>query len=608
MARGILLLFVFIGWVVRAATNQTFPVIRFAVEGNSLLKPEEVQEALKSGLGEAVELTTLRQAAAELQATYRRHGYVTVAVTLPAQKLTNGVVRIEVREGRLSRISVVGNRWHSEGNVRRALPTLTTNRMLNLAWFDPELDRANENRDRQIYPSIEPGKEPGTSAMVLKVKDQLPLHGHVEMNNRATPNTPMLRLDTALQYNNVWDRDHQLGFQSSLSPQKLMVDDRLLSSPVDAPAVASYSGFYRMPLAGLTDKSGVVGDAEPHFGYDPVRRTFVLPSSTGAPELLLYASRASSETSPRFGPQTTVTNSVLLDLFNQSIDRNISLNQTFGGRFTIPLAPFLGVSSSVSFGMDYKSFQAWTEHTNLSTVNLYSTNGGDRVLTITRSITNSELQAVAMHYLPLTVGWTARKADGWGNSTFSISPSLFLDALGSDSDTVRQVAGSTQAGATYATVQSSLTREQRLYEGWSLLARSSGQWASSPLIGNEQFLAGGSSGVRGYEEGEDYGDAGWKVQMDLRAPAWKQETLEGPFGGLRTNFRFSGFLDYGERYLLDAIGGRPGSRRFLGTGIGWLINVGDGFEARLVLSIPLLDGPLTSSGTVHAYFNVGYQF
>ena len=133
MARGILLLFVFIGWAVRAATNQTFPVIRFAVEGNTLLKPEEVQEALKSGVGEAVELTTLRQAAAELQATYRRHGYVTVAVTLPPQKLTNGVVRVEFREGRLSNISVVGNHWYSEANVRRALPTLTTNRMLNLA-------------------------------------------------------------------------------------------------------------------------------------------------------------------------------------------------------------------------------------------------------------------------------------------------------------------------------------------------------------------------------------------------------------------------------------------------------------------------------------------
>jgi hypothetical protein len=43
-------------------------------------------------------------------------------------------------------------------------------------------------------------------------------------------------------------------------------------------------------------------------------------------------------------------------------------------------------------------------------------------------------------------------------------------------------------------------------------------------------------------------------------------------------------------------------------GAGWLINVGQGFEARLVVGIPLLNGPLSSTGSVRAYFNVGYQF
>ncbi len=96
--------------------------------------------------------------------------------------------------------------------------------------------------------------------------------------------------------------------------------------------------------------------------------------------------------------------------------------------------------------------------------------------------------------------------------------------------------------------------------------------------------------------------------LDLRPPAWHQEALEGAFGALSTVFRFSGFLDYGERYLLDAPAGRESTQRMLGVGAGWLINVGQGFEARLVVGIPLLNGPLSSTGSVRAYFNVGYQF
>ena len=46
----------------------------------------------------------------------------------------------------------------------------------------------------------------------------------------------------------------------------------------------------------------------------------------------------------------------------------------------------------------------------------------------------------------------------------------------------------------------------------------SGQWASEPIISNEQFPLGGTGGVRGYREGESYGDSGWHAQLNVRAP------------------------------------------------------------------------------------------
>jgi hemolysin activation/secretion protein len=195
----------------------TFEVRGYRIDGNSVLPPEEF--GMLSNYTGQIDFAQLREGLGNLQLRYRELGFATVSVTLPRQKLTNGIVRVKVVEGRLSKIVVEGNRYYSESNVRRALPSLTTNVLLNTKWFQPELDQANLNRDRQIYPVISPGSEPGTTALELKVKDRLPLHGHIEINDKSSPGTPLLRMDTALQYNNLWQHDNQLGVDYNFSPQ-----------------------------------------------------------------------------------------------------------------------------------------------------------------------------------------------------------------------------------------------------------------------------------------------------------------------------------------------------------------------------------------------------
>jgi hemolysin activation/secretion protein len=64
----------------------------------------------------------------ELQLEYHNRGYDTISVTIPQQRLTNGVFKIRVFEGRLAEIVVTGNRFYSSNNVMRACcPGLKTN-------------------------------------------------------------------------------------------------------------------------------------------------------------------------------------------------------------------------------------------------------------------------------------------------------------------------------------------------------------------------------------------------------------------------------------------------------------------------------------------------
>ena len=61
------------------------------------------------------------------------------------------------------------------------------------------------------------------------------------------------------------------------------------------------------------------------------------------------------------------------------------------------------------------------------------------------------------------------------------------------------------------------SREQKLPAGCSLLAQA-GQAATGALISNEQFALGGINSVRGYYEGDQYGDCGWNGSLELRSP------------------------------------------------------------------------------------------
>ncbi|NDB77050.1 MAG: ShlB/FhaC/HecB family hemolysin secretion/activation protein [Verrucomicrobia bacterium] len=245
---------------------------------------------------------------------YRREGYVTVSTALPPQKITNGVVYLQVTEGRLVEINVSGNRYFSSNNVMAALPSLRTNQFIQLQWFNPELDRANLNQDRQIYPEIVPGPEPGTSSLMLKVKDHLPLHGRIEFNNLSTPGTPDLRVNASAQYNNLWQREHSVGFQYGFSPEMFKQQNPLTSRFFDAPLIANYSTYYRMPLGGPEALRPLAAANPGAFGYDEATKQFKLPPSSGNPELSFFASRSTTDTGTKFGPTNNITRTAFLTI------------------------------------------------------------------------------------------------------------------------------------------------------------------------------------------------------------------------------------------------------------------------------------------------------
>ncbi|HEX7653678.1 MAG TPA: helix-turn-helix domain-containing protein, partial [Verrucomicrobiae bacterium] len=339
-----------------------FKVEKYLVSGNTILPPEKMGVLftnVPTSFGTNVTFADIKSAIGQLQTAYRERGFVTVSVGLPPQKLTNGVVKVKVTEGRLADIKVQGNNWYSTPNVLRALPSLHTNMLLNSHVFQRELDLANANRDRQVYPVIGPGLEPGTSELTLKVKDRLPLHGRVEYNNTGTPGTPTDRTTFNASYGNLWQLEHQVGVQYTFTPLDYKSANPYGLWGPDLPLIANYSAYYRMPLGPADSIQQQIDQSNGKFGYNEVTHQFQMPPPSGRPELTIYGTRSVSDTGVQKDPTTihlVETNGLILDQNHYS--ENVTLNEGIGLKLSMPLPQIRSLSSTLTFGLDYKHYES----------------------------------------------------------------------------------------------------------------------------------------------------------------------------------------------------------------------------------------------------------
>ncbi len=536
--------------VVSTNGGPRFEVEKYYVEGNSVLSPEIVASVMTNvdgAFGTNVSKEGVIAAAMELQKAYRERGFVTVAVGVPQQKITNATVKVEVTEGRLANIKVAGNHYFSSNDVMRTLPSLHTNTILNGQIFTAELNRANANQDRQIYPALSPGLEPGTSDLTLTIKDRLPLHAKTELNNQSSPGTPDLRVNSSAVYNNLWQQENSLGVQYSFSPElyksysPVAYDAYNFSFPkvaqlyknandwnfYDQPLVATYSAFYRMPLGKPESIEDIVASNPGSFGYDEATRKFTLPPPSGQPELTVYASRATIDTSltTLFKETLFATNGASVN--RQDVQQDLTVNNSIGSRLSIPLRPIGDLQSTISGGLDFKSYNLTSYKINIYTIQGTIVNlPGDSPPTYINVSTNYSPVPVTtsdLKYLPLALRYDASWHDSFGAATLGLGLSANLWYSGLYSTTtgntngdikttnlsglkaLQQIAGSKESSGHWVILNPSFSQNFEIYTNWTMTLRADGQWASEPLISNEQFGAGGINSVRGYKEGEAFG-------------------------------------------------------------------------------------------------------
>jgi hemolysin activation/secretion protein len=197
-----------------------FDLLELRIKGNSLLPRPQLERTVYPFLGLKKSIDSVEQARLALEELYKTKGYQTVTVDIPEQEVKSGVVYLQVTEGKISRLRVKESRYFSLGKIKAAVPELAEGNVPNMNVMQKQLaELAGQTPDRKITPILRAGQERGTLEVDLKVKDELPLHGRVELNGRNTATTSRLRLVSSLHYDNLWQKLHSASLMYQVAPE-----------------------------------------------------------------------------------------------------------------------------------------------------------------------------------------------------------------------------------------------------------------------------------------------------------------------------------------------------------------------------------------------------
>jgi hemolysin activation/secretion protein len=201
-----------------SSSERSFDIEAYDVDGAKLLPELDIEKAVYPYMGPDRTRDDVEHARAALEKVYHDRGYQSVVVEVPAQTVSDAVIRLHVVEAQVGRLRVTGSRYFSPDFVKAETPALREGTVPNFNDAQKQLADVNRLSDRRVTPVLRAGEAPGTVDVDLKVSDTLPLHGSVELNNDHSQGTDPLRLTATAHYDNLWQLGHSVSFTYAVAP------------------------------------------------------------------------------------------------------------------------------------------------------------------------------------------------------------------------------------------------------------------------------------------------------------------------------------------------------------------------------------------------------
>lgn len=154
--------------------GRTFEVRDFALSGNTVFDSATLGALLDRFKGAGKSLAVLEEAADEIKAYYRSRGYFLAQALLPAgQNLNDGVVRIEILEGRFGKVDaqVAPGTRLDQAVIDRVLGTIRSGSIVTERTIEQPLLLLNDMPGMVVHSTLTPGAATGESDLQVNVSD-----------------------------------------------------------------------------------------------------------------------------------------------------------------------------------------------------------------------------------------------------------------------------------------------------------------------------------------------------------------------------------------------------------------------------------------------------
>ncbi|MBU3543273.1 ShlB/FhaC/HecB family hemolysin secretion/activation protein [Polynucleobacter sp. MWH-Loch1C5] len=201
----------------------------FKVDGNQSLGDLVIQETLRPWIGKTIPFEELQKAADALASLYKVNNRL-AQVSVPPQRIADGVVTLKVLEARLGVVHVDLPNGPSRFGEERARRYLTdANRpseIINTQAVERSIYVLNETPGIAVASQLEQGKNEGEVDIRLSLSDTKPFRGRLEANNNGSRSTGILQRVAAVFFDGIGG----IGDQLSLSNIKSEGSDYSLAS------------------------------------------------------------------------------------------------------------------------------------------------------------------------------------------------------------------------------------------------------------------------------------------------------------------------------------------------------------------------------------------
>ncbi|MBD3648535.1 MAG: ShlB/FhaC/HecB family hemolysin secretion/activation protein [Pseudomonadales bacterium] len=140
---------------------------------------------------------------------YRENGFILATAFIPEQEVSDGIIRLNVLEGRLGEVTVSDNEIFSENTIARAFngelgEPVTEERI------ESALRRINDLPGIRVRGSFSPGENVGETSLNLGVLDEKAWTSSVLMDNHGAEATGEARLFATTEWLNIRNKGHRL--------------------------------------------------------------------------------------------------------------------------------------------------------------------------------------------------------------------------------------------------------------------------------------------------------------------------------------------------------------------------------------------------------------